>query len=170
VPLMDVPILTAVIGVSGTLLGTIVGGCLTTFTNILVQKRRERAEFRIGCRLVAGELQENLGVMRTCLANKGWWPSEMAPVAQAWEKHQHILAAYLPYEVWSDVFLAMRAVQFVNHLWVIGVAKHEGYTLAGAKHEADMEDTDTTLVAGCLKAIEKGQASLQPYFSKTKAH
>ena len=53
---MDVPILTAVIGVTGTLMGTIVGGCLTMFTNALLQKRREQAEFRIGCRLIAGEL------------------------------------------------------------------------------------------------------------------
>jgi hypothetical protein len=74
---MDIPILTAIIGVSGTLLGTIVGGCLTTFTNFLLNKRRERAEFRIGCRLIAGELWESEGRLSSVLGAKQWLPSEM---------------------------------------------------------------------------------------------
>ena len=72
---MDVPVLTAIIGVSGTLIGAIVGGCLTTFTNFLVQKRREQAELRVGCRLIASELSAYEALIYASLEQKRWWPS-----------------------------------------------------------------------------------------------
>jgi hypothetical protein len=55
---MDVPVFTALIGVGGSLMGTIVGGCLTMYANFFLNRRRERTEFRMGCRLIAGELEE----------------------------------------------------------------------------------------------------------------
>ena len=39
--MMDLPVLTAVISVSGTLLGAIVGGCLTMYSNFFLNRRRE---------------------------------------------------------------------------------------------------------------------------------
>ena len=53
---MDVPILVAIISVSGTLLGTVVGGSVVTCGNFLLARRRENLEFRTACRLVATEL------------------------------------------------------------------------------------------------------------------
>jgi hypothetical protein len=116
--MMDVPVLTAIIGVSDTLLGTIVGGCLTAFTNILLQKHREQAEFRMVCRLITGELQEHEAIISAHLKLKRWWPSELQSETQAWEEHQHILASYLPYEAWFDVRLATMGLRFTNHLLV----------------------------------------------------
>jgi hypothetical protein len=113
---MDVPILTAIIGVSGTLMGAIVGGCLTTFTNFLVQKRREQAELRIGCRLIASELSEYEALIYASLERKRWWPSLDEPETQAWEKHEHVLASYLPYEAWRDVRRALQDARSGNIL------------------------------------------------------
>jgi hypothetical protein len=149
---MDVPVLTAVIGVSGTLLGTIVGGCLTTFTNFLLQKRREKAEFRMACRLIAGELHESEEVIRPSFELKRWWPSELEPGTNAWKEHQHVLASYLSYEAWRDVRSAIRGVQ------VLSAVSH-----AYAQEHKTMEHQHIEVVARYVEDIQKGQASLQPY-------
>ena len=70
---MDAPILTAAIGVGGSLMGTIIGGCLTMYSNFFLNKRRERAEFRIGCRLIDGELEENHALVGAVLNRRSWW-------------------------------------------------------------------------------------------------
>jgi hypothetical protein len=108
---MDVPILTAVIGVGGSLMGTIIGGCLTVYSNFFLNRRRERAEFRIGCRLISGELRENHVVVITLLQTRRWWDfDQLEPGMEAWKDYRHVLAAYLPSEVWHDVQQAVQAV------------------------------------------------------------
>ena len=52
----DIPILVAIISVSGTLLGTVAGGTIAISGNVYLARRRERLEFRTACRLVAAEL------------------------------------------------------------------------------------------------------------------
>jgi hypothetical protein len=152
---MDVPILTAIIGVSGTLLGAIVGGSLTTFTNLLLQKRREKAEFKVGCRLIAGELQENEDLIITGIERGRWWQSELIPETKGWEEHQHVLASYLSYEAWRDVRSAMQAVRLAH----LRSASSLGPT---------MNETDISMLADIVKNVHKGRASLQPYLRKRK--
>jgi hypothetical protein len=149
---MDVPILTVVIGVTGTLMGTIVGGCLTTFTNILAQKRRERAEFRIGCRLVDGELGENHAVVIMLLQSRRWaLPDLLEPGTEAWEKHQHVLASYLPFEAWCDLLHAVRVVHRVRYLW----------TTARESNAEEIDDFGVQLLTGALEEIVRGRTSLE---------
>jgi hypothetical protein len=149
---MDVPVLTAVIGVTGTLLGTIVGGCLTTFTNYLLQKRREQAEFRMGCRLIAGELQDCEIHISTLLDTKWWWQPEIGPQTKAWEVHQHVLASYLPYEAWCDVHTAMMALRFTCQV-AANAREVKHYTMTDEAQD----------LADYAEDIKKGQAALQPY-------
>ena len=149
---MDVPILTAVIGVTGTLMGTIVGGCLTMFTNALLQKRREQAEFRIGCRLIAGELEDCETHISTTLDVKWWWQPEMGPQTKAWEAYQHVLASYLPYETWCDVQTAMMALRVTCQV----AANARSANL----HTVTDEAQD---LADYAEDIKKGLAALQPY-------
>ena|SRR6266446_10498432 len=107
---MDVPILTAVISVSGTLMGTIIGGCLTMYANFFLNKRREREEFRIGCRLIDGELLVNHGLVTTVLIRKIWFQSDVLELTtEAWKEHRHVLASYLSFEDWHDVQSAVQA-------------------------------------------------------------
>jgi hypothetical protein len=143
---MDVPVLTAVIGVSGTLLGTIVGGCLTTFTNLLLQKRRERVELRVGCRLLASELQESEHVISVMLEFRGWWSSEIQPV-KAWDDYRHVLASYLPYETWATVQRAVVYVRSANQRSAHACATEERQT---------MVDVEIEWVADCVEGIRKG--------------
>jgi hypothetical protein len=150
--MMDVPVLTAVIGVSGTLLGTIVGGCLTTFTNILLQKRREQAEFRVGCRLIAGELEDCETHISVVLDGKLWRQPEIAPQTKAWEAHQHVLASYLPYEAWRDVQTAMMALRFTCQLAANSRAVKK-YTMTDEAQD----------LADYAEDLKKGQAVLLPY-------
>src|SRR5258707_1142107 len=112
---MDVPILTAVISVAGTLLGTIVGGRLTTYTNLFLNRRREQAEFRIGCRLIAAELYENEACIDTMIETKRWWASELAPEMKAWEEHQKVFAAYLSDQAWLYLRNGIMAVHLAHH-------------------------------------------------------
>jgi hypothetical protein len=150
---MDVPVLTAVIGVVGTLMGAIVGGFLTPFTNFLLQKRREQAELRIGCRLIDSELQESEHVISIMLEFKRWWPSEVEPGIKAWEEHRHVLASYLSFQAWADVQRAILAVHNANQR-----SAH-----AHAAKQETMRDEDARWVAGCVEYIQKGRTGLLPY-------
>jgi hypothetical protein len=151
---MDVPILTAVISVSGALLGTIVGGCLTMYSNFFLNRRRERAEFRIGCRLIAGELWESEGLLNASLEAKRWWPSEIEPGTKAWEDHRHVLAAYLSYEAWQYVLRAVRVIHMAHHLSTAAQKKTPLATI---------DDDIAPKLAVYLEGIREGRASLQPY-------
>ena len=156
---MDAPVLTAVIGVSGTLFGTIVGGCLTMYGNFFLNKRRERAEFRTGGRLIAGELQLNERLVALHLEEKFWWTSEMKMGMKAWEEHRHVLASYLPDEAWTDVQGAMRGVQHARLLagWALDYGT-KTIDDPNAKQLADI----------ILPRIRKGQASLQLCLTKPR--
>jgi hypothetical protein len=156
---MDLPILTAVISESGTLLGAIVGGCLTMYSNFFLNRRRERAEFRIGCRLIYGELGENHTLVSTLLKNRHWWVSDLLdPGTESWKDHRHVLASYLPSEVWRDVQWAVQAVRQGRFLW----------TTASAHNTEEIDDAGARLLTGIAAQIAKGRTSLQPYLEKPR--
>jgi hypothetical protein len=150
---MDVPILTAVIGVGGSLMGTIIGGCLTVYSNFFLNRRRERAEFRIGCRLISGELRENHVVVITLLQTRRWWDfDQLEPGMEAWKDYRHVLAAYLPSEVWHDV---QQAVQAVHQARLVRTA-------ASVDNPKEIDDAGVRMLTGIEAQILKGRSSLQP--------
>jgi hypothetical protein len=156
---MDAPILTAVISVSGTLLGTIVGGCLTMYANFFLNKRREQAEFRIGCRLVAEELEDKGSFVSAMLKQKSYFQFDLKQlVTEAWEEHRHVLASSLSAEEWDDVRKAVRAARY--SLILVAVA-HEDKA-------KEMGDAHTQLLASFVEDIGKGQTSLQRYLTKPR--
>src|SRR5215469_7846374 len=149
---MDVPILTAVIGVGGSLMGTIIGGCLTMYGNFFLHRLRERAEFRIGCRLIAGELGENHALISLLIKRRRWWvPDLLEPGTKTWKEHRHVLASYLPSETWRDLQWAVLAVHQARFLW----------TSAGANNTEDIDDAGAQLLTGIAAQIAKGLTSLQ---------
>ena len=149
---MDVPVLTAVISVSGTLLGTIVGGCLTMYSNFFLNKRRERAEFRMGCRLIAGELEENELFLKALRETPRFWKyNELA--TEAWKEHRHVLASYLPSEAWSNVEWAVQVVRRAREIMVS----------VGEEQSEEMIAAATKQLSGLLETIATGRTSLQPY-------
>jgi hypothetical protein len=155
---MDVPVLTAVIGVSGSLMGTIVGGCLTMYANFFLNRRRERAEFRMGCRLIAGELEENQLFVRALLETPHLWKyDELA--TEAWKDHRHLLASYLSSEAWSNVEWAVQAVHRARVLMA---------TVGEEGQPEEMIAAATKLLSELLEKIATGRTSLQPYIQKTK--
>jgi hypothetical protein len=157
--MMDAPVLTAVISVSGTLLGAIVGGCLTMYSNFFLNKRRERAEFRMSCRLIAGELEENQIFLKALLETPRFWKyNELA--TEAWKEHRHVLATYLPSEAWSSVEWAVQVVRRAREIMVTN------------DEETSSEETIAAATKELREApefIATGRASLQPYIQKTKA-
>jgi hypothetical protein len=167
---MDAPILPAVISVSGALLGTIVGGCFTMYSNSFLNKRRERAEFRIGCRLIAAELGEDHAIVSTLLRGRRWRFSDLLelkreefsdllePRTQVWKEHRHVLASYLPYEVWRDVQWAVQAVHQARFLWA----------MARVDKREEFDDEVAQLLTRLAAEIGRGRASLQPYLEKPR--
>jgi hypothetical protein len=155
---MDVPVLTAVISVSGTLLGAIVGGCLTMYSNFFLNRRREQADFRIGCRLIAGELELNALLVGAVLKRKRWWVTEYDLVAEAWEEHRHALASHLSDENWRDVLLAARAIHHGRLIWA----------QARAANVEKMDDGDVQMLTALVADITKGHTSLRQYLTKPK--
>jgi hypothetical protein len=159
--MMDAPVLTAIISVSGTLLGAIVGGCLTMYSNFFLNKRRERAEFRVGCRLIADELNEYEILIYALLEQKRAgvrpsWSSVEEPETNAWEKHEHVLASYLPYEAWRDVRAALQEARSSNLL----------AARARRENTETITDVEFALLNSHRLRIQKGQASLHPYLRK----
>jgi hypothetical protein len=156
---MDAPVLTAIISVSGTLLGAIVGGCLTMFTNFFLNKRRERAEFRIGCRLIAGELEESHAAVGVLLTDRHWWlPDLLEPGTEAWKEHRHVLASFLRSEDWRHLQGAVQAVHHARFLW----------TSARVNNTEEINDAGAQLLTGIAAEIMRGRTSLQPYFEKPR--
>jgi hypothetical protein len=154
---MDVPILVAIISVSGTLLGTVVGGSIVTWGNYFLARRRERLEFRTACRLISAELQANHHTVEFALGQKLWWRSDEELRTEAWKQFQNALAPHLPYDAWQDLLVTVRAVNHVN-------------LLAGAPRPSDkpdeifLEETVSALTL-FLKDIETGRVGLRPYLS-----
>ena len=154
---MDVPVLVAIISVSGTLLGTVVGGSIVTWGNYLLARRRERLEFTTACRLILAELQVNHHTVEYALVQKRWWRPDEELRIEAWKQFQNVLAPHLPYDAWLDLILAVRAV---NH----------GNLLAGAPRPSDKPDEIflepvTAALTLLLKDIEIGRVALRPYLS-----
>jgi len=155
---MDVPVLTAVIGVGGSLMGTIVGGCLTMYANFFLNRRRERAEFRMGCRLIAGELEENQLFVRALLETPRLWKyDELA--TEAWKEHRHLLASHLPSEAWSNVEWAVQAVNRAHILMA---------TVGEEGQPEEMIDAATKLLSELLEKIATGRISLEPHVRKSR--
>jgi hypothetical protein len=148
---MDAPVLTAVIGIGGSLMGTIIGGCLTMYSNFFLNRRRERAEFRKGCRLIAGELEQNQLFVRDLLPTPRLWKyHELA--TEAWKEHRHGLASYLPSEIWSNVEGAVRAVHRARVLMDTVDEEHQ---------DEEMIDGTTKQLRLLLEMIATGHTSLQ---------
>jgi hypothetical protein len=155
---MDVPVFTALIGVGGSLMGTIVGGCLTMYANFFLNRHRERAEFRMGCRLIAGELEENQLFLSALLETPRLWKyDELA--TEAWKEHRHVLAPYLPSEAWSNVEWAVQAVHRARVLMA---------TVGEEGQPEEMINAATKLLSELLEKIATGRTSLKPYIQKTK--
>jgi hypothetical protein len=113
---MELPVLMAIISVTGTLLGTIVGGSIVTGGNYVLARRRERLEFRTACRLLATELHAAQFTVKFALGNHRWWRPHEELKTEAWEKYKHLLAPYLSYEAWEDVWLAAGNLYDANAL------------------------------------------------------
>jgi hypothetical protein len=130
------------------------------YSNFLLNKRRERAEFRIGCRLIAGELDDNSDSKRIMLEKKRVWQSAdlLELTTEAWKEHRHVLASYLSYEAWRDVQSA---------IWA---AHHADVLLIGAR-EAEVDEMDDGMFKALTRLaaeIVKGQTSLRPYLRKPR--
>ena len=132
---MDVPILTAV-----------------------TQKRREEAEFRIGCRLISWELEEIRVIMGIVQSTKSSWsPTDLELTMETWEKHQHVLASYLSDEAWHHVWKAVLSARFCRMM------------LANARGGPyEMSDGEAKAVAGLVADIVKARTSLQAYLRKPR--
>jgi hypothetical protein len=147
---MEVPIVVAIISVTGTLLGTIVGGSIATYGNYYLAKRRERIEFRTACRLVAAELQDNYVTVAQLVKSKLWWRSDLQLPMEAWNNHKHLLAHHLPRDVWLHVRLAAMAVNSISKV-------------AGRVNSEEISEPQMTMLAGFQEGIMKGRVSLENF-------
>jgi hypothetical protein len=102
---------TGIIGVVGTLLGAIAVGSLNLFSNVFLNKHRERLEFRTASRLVAEELRRNRAILSTARSIRyGIFDPDRTLTTEAWMQFKSILAQNLPYEAWSAVQDAITSV------------------------------------------------------------
>src|SRR5271166_340058 len=146
---MDVPILVAIISVSGTLLETVVGGSIVTWGNYFLARRRERLEFTTACRLISADLQANHHTVEFALRQKCWWRSDEELRTEASKQFQNVLAPHLTYDAWQDLLLAVRAVNNVNLL--AGAPRP-----SGKPDEIVLEETVSALTL-LLKQVETGR-------------
>jgi hypothetical protein len=151
---MDVPILVAIISVTGTLLGTIVGGTLTTFGNFLLSRRRERLEFKTACRLVAGELDLSATLLSGPIATHYTWAPDNDLSLKAWEKYESVIASTIGFDAWTLVQDAVGAVHKVNFI----MSRHRG------KNETGIIGDDAVDLLGRWQGeMEQGSSALRPY-------
>jgi hypothetical protein len=152
---MQLPILVAIISVTGALLGTITGGVIVTYGNVYLAQRREQLEFRTACRLIATELQIAQHIVNLALDNHRWWRPDEELTTEAWKQYKHVLAPQLSYEAWSDVWLAVRGV---NHANLLAAAPRP----QGSTAEILLPETENALRL-LLKGLETGRVALMPH-------
>jgi hypothetical protein len=153
--MMDVPVLTAVIGVAASSLADASRRLLISSS---ISGERKRSLVRIASRLIDGDLGESESVISCSLKIKRWWPSELEPGMKAWEEHRHVLASYLSYETWANVQRAVMTVHLDN----------KRSARAHAAKQTTMDDEDTQSLARSVEYIEEGRTGLLPYLWEPK--
>lgn len=149
---MELPLLVAIISVTGTLLGTITGGVIVSYGNFFLTRRKEQLEFRTACRLVSAELQDAHHTVKFALDNEKWWRPGDEIATDAWKEYRKVLAPYLSYDAWSDVRLAGLNLSKVNAL--AAAPRPQGRT-----EEIFLQQTKTALTT-LLTSFETGRAAL----------
>jgi hypothetical protein len=152
---MELPILVAIISVSGSLLGTVMGGVIVIYGNITLAKKKEKLEFRTACRLIATELQIAELTLGLALKNHCWWRSDEKLATDAWEQYRHILAPQISYDAWSDVWLAVRGV---NDARALAAAPRP----QGSKADVLLPETENALNI-LVKGFERARIALMPH-------
>lgn len=114
---MDAVVAGGVIGVGGTLLGTVANGLLQEFTLNRRLKREARARSRRAVIAVSGELLAGQSVLMTCLEQDAWWPDTDAPLDQRWEQHHDALLDALDadsFESTKQAYESIRSLKAVR--------------------------------------------------------
>jgi hypothetical protein len=152
---MELPILVAVITVIGTLAGTMTGAAIVSYGNVYLARRREKLEFKMACRLIATEFHVAQLTLKQALEANRWWRNDEELTTEAWKQYKHVLAPYVPYEIWDDLWLAARQI---NHVNLLAAATRP----AGKTEDIYLPETVTALTL-LKESIERGRISLMPY-------
>jgi hypothetical protein len=119
-----------------TLLGAVVGGCVSLATTLLVERqrskaantaetRRDEAAARLAGRVIALELRDIESVLRVALERSPFaWPpaADFAFAAAAWSAHAGQLGAVVPDDVWEEVALPYSSFEYANLLGSVNAA------------------------------------------------
>jgi hypothetical protein len=152
---MELPILVAVISVSGSLAGTITGGVIVSYGNWYLARRKEKLEFKTACRLISTELQSARRTVTFALDKHIWWRPDEELSTKAWEEYKHLLAPHLSYDAWSDICLAADSLDDTNLL--AAAPRPQGSTA-----DALLIATENALRL-LLTRFEEGRAALMPH-------
>jgi hypothetical protein len=148
-------ILVAIISVTGSLFGTIVGGSIVTGGTYLLTRRREISEFRTACRLVEAELLDAMCTVKLTIKSKTLWRPDEDFLTDSWKQHKHVLAQHLPLRAWDDVRMAAEAVESANFL----AASYRSLDLINES----FSDAATESFTSLRSVIETGYVYFRPY-------
>jgi hypothetical protein len=115
------PVGAALIGAGG----AVIGGCLTSGSNLLIERSRakrdetanaarEDADLREAGRLVLEELAEVDGALQQAVRTGFTWPADRQLPAFAWSEHRAVLARHLPLPSWRWVGAAYTSANEAN--------------------------------------------------------
>ena len=146
------------------LVGVIVGGIITAGSNYVLAVRRERAdrdrdsrasaiEVRRAARLIAVELARAQAVATFAINERRWIDENLT--TEAWQKYAATIAPILSNEAWSDVWLAIVALEYTEG------SKNE--YLSGVLRDIPIPDNITELITPKLENIKRGLEALGPY-------
>jgi len=99
------------------IIGVIVGGLITSGTQLFFEWRRDKHAVSRAKRLVGGELLNASFIIRTTAAvkSKNWPffpdPASMFPTA-AWQEHRALLAEVLDEDLWNELTMAYAGLEF----------------------------------------------------------
>jgi hypothetical protein len=113
----------AVLGFVGVLVGAFASGGF----NLLVARRRERAdaqveairhrvEVRRAARLIDDDIRVAADAVKYALDHKQWWPSPQRLTSVGWQEYRHVLAPDLSDLDWRQVSMAVTVIDRLQ--WV----------------------------------------------------
>ena len=146
------------------LVGVIIGGVITTYSNYLLYKKRVQTEWerdsrnhaieiRRASRLIDADLSSASVAARICIDERHWWSPDVRPLTlEGWQQYQSIIAAELSDNAWLAVRVAVEAVD--NLKTSRGIYIEHGLS--------SINDKTADQIVPMLNDIEAGRSALAP--------
>ena len=138
------------------LIGVLLGGLITVGSELLLQRRHEKADARAGLRLIEADLFDASAAMKIALKTD-WWAGGRPVPAEGWREHRAVLAGVFTRAEWQVIGLAM---SWVTREWTAFDAK---LRVLGSPEGTSLSQADRHSLETAMGPIRTAQALIETH-------